>query len=481
MKKKVTPKGFDEASRTTRVKMYKSGKQWVQCLLTRLGMIKLSSGVKPEEVRVETNLDSKTTSLLKGVLAASALIGGGAVATPHAFAEVQTSTVDSGVDNNASQNLAEANTVSLGSNNDSTGAKSQTSDSASLSMSESGSQSTTESASDSKSDSRSTSQDTTSESASVSASESVANSQSAAASTSLSTSASLADSLALAKTATVDTQTWELDPATLQALEQLVANPFISLYKASDYSDAQTIRFSYTGLYGPFKSVTGEYDVAKKTIKWSVTIKEDGWRLFKFNPYVYLHIEVTNGEGNNLLTLNNQLDKILGEGDASTSVKYQFEGEGENKARIDRVFEIDNDNWSGGITYRTNEQAGWGFNWLYAMRSVTFKFETSFSGSSVTDLAEMRLYLETWGTGSLWGSADSKAFWSQVTGHEAIELYANGDQNHFDNTTSKAIDSASKSESQSKYNSQVESEKQSIVESLSVSMSQSESASTVAS
>lgn len=77
MKKKVTPKGFDEASRTTRVKMYKSGKQWVQCLLTRLGMIKLSSGVKPEEVRVETNLDSKTTSLLKGVLAASALIGGG--------------------------------------------------------------------------------------------------------------------------------------------------------------------------------------------------------------------------------------------------------------------------------------------------------------------------------------------------------------------------------------------------------------------
>ena len=128
VKKKVTPKGFDEASRTTRVKMYKSGKQWVQCLLTRLGMIKLSSGVKPEEVRVEANLDSKTTSLLKGVLAASALIGGGAVATPHAFAEVQTSTVDSGADNNTSQNLAEANTVSLGSNNDSTGAKSQTSD-----------------------------------------------------------------------------------------------------------------------------------------------------------------------------------------------------------------------------------------------------------------------------------------------------------------------------------------------------------------
>ena len=167
MKKKVTPKGFDEASRTTRVKMYKSGKQWVQCLLTRLGMIKLSSGVKPEEVRVETNLDSKTTSLLKGVLAASALIGGGAGATPS-----------SKVDNNARQNLAKANTVSLGSNNDSTGAESQTSDSASLSMSESGSQSTTESASDSKSDSRSTSQDTTSESASVSASESVANSQS---------------------------------------------------------------------------------------------------------------------------------------------------------------------------------------------------------------------------------------------------------------------------------------------------------------
>lgn len=387
VKKKVTPKGFDEASRTTRVKMYKSGKQWVQCLLTRLGMIKLSSGVKPEEVKVETNLDSKTTSLLKGVLVASALIGGGAVATPHAFAEVQTSTVDSGVDNNASQNLAEANTVSLGSNNDSTGAESQTSDSASFSMSESGSQSTTESVSDSKSDSHSTSQDTTSESASVSASESVANSQSAAASTSLSTSASLADSLALTKTATVDTQTWKMNPTTLQALEQLAVNPFISLYADNDYSNAQTIRFSYTGLNGPFQSVTGVYHVDTRIIEWSVTIEQGG--LFKFNPYVYLHIEVTNGNGENLLVLKNNLDKILGTGGASTSVNYRIEGifvDGDQEpARIDKVFKRNHNKWSGGVTYRTNEQTGAGFpilkNVFYIMRPVTFTFDTEFVGA----------------------------------------------------------------------------------------------------
>ena len=251
VKKKVTPKGFDEASWTTRVKMYKSGKQWVQCLLTRLGMIKLSSGVKPEEVKVNANLDSKATSLLKGVLAASALIGGGAVATPHAFAEVQTSTVDSGVDNNASQNLAEANTVSLGSNNDSTGAESQTSDSASLSMSESGSQSTTESASDSKSDSRSTSQDTTSESASVSASESVATSVSTLLSNLLATQ----NSIKIATNDRVISGQAYKSGMTVTPKKLFDTNLFSNLMRVSksvvtDKSNTSgpRIKFSYTGL-----------------------------------------------------------------------------------------------------------------------------------------------------------------------------------------------------------------------------------------
>ena len=115
-------------------------------------MIKLSNGVKPEEIKVETELDNKATSLLKGVLAASALIGGGAVATPHAFAEVQTSMIDSGVDNSTSQNLAEANLVNLGSNTDSTDSVSQT-DSASQSSTTSSSTSASDSAVEVKSDS----------------------------------------------------------------------------------------------------------------------------------------------------------------------------------------------------------------------------------------------------------------------------------------------------------------------------------------
>lgn len=180
MKKKVTPKGFDEASRTTRVKMYKSGKQWVQCLLTRLGMIKLSSGVKPEEVKVETNLDGKTTSLLKGVLAASALIGGGVVSTTSALADTQTAITTQNTNQNGNQTYVDKNTVTMGSNDDSTSSESHTSDSDSMS--------------DSHSDS--TSQTSASESASLSAavSQSAALSTSASLETSNSISASLSKS-----------------------------------------------------------------------------------------------------------------------------------------------------------------------------------------------------------------------------------------------------------------------------------------------
>ncbi len=426
VKKKVTPKGFDEASRTTRVKMYKSGKQWVQCLLTRLGMIKLSSGVKPEEVRVEANLDSKTTSLLKGVLAASALIGGGAVATPHAFAEVQTSTVDSGADNNTSQNLAEANTVSLGSNNDSTGAKSQTSDSASLSMSESGSQSTTESASDSKSDSRSTSQDTTSESASVSASESVATSASMSLSNLLATQNG---TKIAANDKAIPGQAYK-PGMTVTPKKLFDTNRFLSFMRVSksvvtnkSNTSGPLIKFSYTGLGKSFDSVIGIYDVGRRTISWSVTINASsiidyyktilGFDIpyFKFNPYEYLYIAATNGQGNNLLSLQNENDRLLGEGAESSIVHYQIEGESQvENARIGYINHQESAEWSGGITYRTNEMVGepWfgkdiGGTLLYTPRSTTFTFETKFLGENVTDLVNMKLYLSTWTTASLFG------------------------------------------------------------------------------
>ncbi|UFK65181.1 hypothetical protein IU404_00543 [Limosilactobacillus reuteri] len=77
--KRTKKETITESSRTTRVKLYKSGKQWVQCLLTRVGLLKIATHSAPHKVQLdesEANLDSKSATLLKGVLAAGAMIGG---------------------------------------------------------------------------------------------------------------------------------------------------------------------------------------------------------------------------------------------------------------------------------------------------------------------------------------------------------------------------------------------------------------------
>ncbi|PEH03637.1 hypothetical protein CP356_09105, partial [Lactobacillus sp. UMNPBX5] len=68
---------------STRVKLYKSGKQWVQCLTTRFSLLNLSSSTQAEVGKQAlSDLDKQKISLLKGVLVALAVVGGGAAVAP---------------------------------------------------------------------------------------------------------------------------------------------------------------------------------------------------------------------------------------------------------------------------------------------------------------------------------------------------------------------------------------------------------------
>ena len=114
--KRTKKETITESSRTTRVKLYKSGKQWVQCLLTRVGLLKIATHPAPHKVQLdesEANLDSKSTTLLKGVLAAGAMIGGGTVASTGALAATTTGAQTTATNNAANSALANTDHVSL--------------------------------------------------------------------------------------------------------------------------------------------------------------------------------------------------------------------------------------------------------------------------------------------------------------------------------------------------------------------------------
>ena len=114
--KRTKKETITESSRTTRVKLYKSGKQWVQCLLTRVGLLKIATHPAPHKVQLdesEANLDSKSTTLLKGVLAAWAMIGGGTVASTGALAATTTGAQTTATNNAANSALANTDHVSL--------------------------------------------------------------------------------------------------------------------------------------------------------------------------------------------------------------------------------------------------------------------------------------------------------------------------------------------------------------------------------
>ncbi|HFU3730544.1 TPA: KxYKxGKxW signal peptide domain-containing protein, partial [Streptococcus suis] len=187
MNKKVN-KNFTEISRSSRVKMHKSGKHWVRTVMTSLGLFKVAGGTATETVKVDGAMVApKSNHVVRGLVAAGALLGV-QVSAEQVLAE-ETTVVEKTVSATA---LSE--TVEL-SGTDTTVA--------------SQSESTTVIESDTTSDSLSTSEsvsisESASESVSVSESTSVSESESTSVSALLSEAASEADRVATSESAAVE-------------------------------------------------------------------------------------------------------------------------------------------------------------------------------------------------------------------------------------------------------------------------------------
>ena len=72
---------YEETSRDSRVKMYKSGKQWVSALLSRIALLRVlgkdaSQEVKADTTEIQSGLSAKSKELIKGIAAVGALTGG---------------------------------------------------------------------------------------------------------------------------------------------------------------------------------------------------------------------------------------------------------------------------------------------------------------------------------------------------------------------------------------------------------------------
>ncbi|WP_283279205.1 accessory Sec-dependent serine-rich glycoprotein adhesin, partial [Streptococcus dysgalactiae] len=147
---------LEESSRKTRVKMHKSGKQWVRTVMSSIGLLRLFKGISTEEVKIqegktEFQNHSHAINLLKGLAATGAMIGGSVIMADQVMAEEVTT---EGV-----QPLATANTVVMTATEDNpvtvTTVEAKNQESASLSASESTSVSQSQSLSSSESTSAS--------------------------------------------------------------------------------------------------------------------------------------------------------------------------------------------------------------------------------------------------------------------------------------------------------------------------------------
>ncbi|MEZ7593090.1 accessory Sec-dependent serine-rich glycoprotein adhesin, partial [Streptococcus sp. 27098_8_186] len=183
---------FRETDRVTRFKLIKSGKNWLRAATSNLGLFKVVRGQVEELVVAEVSEETTATpsrTLLKGILATGAILGGAVVTTAAQADEADAKTATTS--ELGKDALAEADSVVLGtiSVSDSQSMSASESEEASISLSESASESVseTQSVSTSESEEASTS---LSESVSVSDSQSMSASESEEASTSLSESAS---------------------------------------------------------------------------------------------------------------------------------------------------------------------------------------------------------------------------------------------------------------------------------------------------
>ncbi|HEP1810074.1 TPA: accessory Sec-dependent serine-rich glycoprotein adhesin [Streptococcus suis] len=93
MRRKQFNKDFDEIGRKSRVKMHKSGKNWVRTVMSQLSLLRVMRGSSQDSVSVSLplvdsaeRLESQRYQYLKAALASGAVVAGATVA-PAAFAE----------------------------------------------------------------------------------------------------------------------------------------------------------------------------------------------------------------------------------------------------------------------------------------------------------------------------------------------------------------------------------------------------------
>ncbi|NQM38245.1 accessory Sec-dependent serine-rich glycoprotein adhesin [Streptococcus suis] len=238
MNRKRFNKDFDEVGRKSRVKMHKSGKNWVRTVMSQLSLLRVIRGkgqstISMPQIDRADRLESQRFQYLKAALASGAVVTGTAVTTT-AFAEEQVvveqeveETTDTVIDKNVV--IVETATTQVG---PAAGSETSVTDAASLSDTTQTSLSASESLSTSASISASTS-------ASVSQSASESASASASASASVSQSASWSESLS--------TSVAEQAPASdtaVQASEQLtvasIPSPVTEAASATTVAEAST-------------------------------------------------------------------------------------------------------------------------------------------------------------------------------------------------------------------------------------------------
>ncbi|MEW6857560.1 accessory Sec-dependent serine-rich glycoprotein adhesin [Streptococcus iniae] len=83
---------YQESSRQTRVKMHKSGKNWVRTVVSNIGLLRFFKGLATQDIKVQALEDdiqkhSHAVSLLRGIAATGAMLGGSLVLADHVMAE----------------------------------------------------------------------------------------------------------------------------------------------------------------------------------------------------------------------------------------------------------------------------------------------------------------------------------------------------------------------------------------------------------
>ncbi|WP_169790484.1 KxYKxGKxW signal peptide domain-containing protein, partial [Limosilactobacillus ingluviei] len=297
MSKRVAKQGLDEASRTTRVKLYKSGKQWVQCLMTRLGLLRLSTAVHPDEQALAAK-NGQAELLLKGVLAASALVGGGAVGTTGALAATSTPVAQTNTNLTSGEQLADQNTVTL---SHSQASLSDSTEQSSASQTSASQTSQTDSSRASLSTAQSQSESVSlsvSQSQSISASESLAAHQSASASSATSEASQTSQNVTDQTTTTATTQ--PTISASEAAFDQALARAD-SLQQTPEFQSAksqqQLALTAAVAAYSQAKTASqlSDEDYAYGTQQLTALVDEIKKPMTASMPFANFAVNLTNG------------------------------------------------------------------------------------------------------------------------------------------------------------------------------------------